>query len=42
MKIKIADMNCDIEDLEEIQSQIDEERSNLMNINTKYNENYMS
>ena len=35
MKVKIADMNCDIEDPEDIQRQIDEKHSNLMNVDTK-------
>ena len=32
MKIKIADMNCDIEAPKEIQSRIDEEHPNIMNV----------
>ena len=42
MKIKISDKNCDIEESVEIQSQTKEKRSNLMNLNTKYNYSYMS
>ena len=42
MKFKIAYMNSDIEDLEDHQNQIDEEHSNLMNVDTKYNYSELS